>query len=245
MADTSQRTGQPFTFAEPLTAPMVMLLVAFAAVFVLQMISRTLDAFAMEYLALDTAAFIARGRLWQAFTSIFLHGGVCHFLWNMVFFWFLGSGIANAWRRREFLGYLLICGLAASMSFYVFNSLVSPEAGVKGIGASGVVFGLMIAYAMVLGERTILAFFLIPMKAKYFIAILFAIEVLLLVRGIEDGVAHIAHIGGAVAGAITIKLAWRKQSAQASSRAAREKVVGRIAGLEFMDEDPPEDGGGK
>jgi len=245
MGECSRRAGPSFTFAEPLTTPMVVLLVTFTVVFVLQMISRTLDAFAMEYLALDTAAFIARGRVWQAFTSIFLHGDLCHFAGNMIFFWFFGSGIANAWRRREFLGYLLICGLAASMFFYVFNSIRSPEVGVKGIGASGVVFGLMIAYAMVLGERTILAFFLIPMKAKYFVAICFGVEILLLWRGMADGVSHIAHIGGAVAGAITIKLAWRRQSAQASGRGAREKVIGRIAGLEIMDPENPEDGGGE
>lgn len=223
-----------FTFAEPLTWPLAALLISLTAVFLLQMLLPPFHAFAVEYLAMDTAGFIHKLRLWQPVTSVFLHGGLQHFLGNMMFLWFFGSALAHAWRRREFLFYFLLCGVAASLCFYVFN--VFRGASIKGLGASGAVFGLMIAYAMVFGERTILAFFLIPMKAKFFVAICFAIEILLLVTGAEDGVAHIAHLGGAVCGAVYLKAVWRRQSRLAGVAEGKAEAAGRIAGLEVMDD---------
>jgi membrane associated rhomboid family serine protease len=191
---------------------------------------------ALDYLAMDTAGFISKLRLWQPLTAIFLHGNLAHFLGNMVFLWFFGSALANAWRRREFLGYFFLCGVAASLLFFLFN--VFRSGSIKGLGASGAVFGLMIAYAMVFGERTILAFFMIPMKAKHFVAICFAIEILMLFAGgRDDGVAHIAHLGGAVCGAVCLKLVWRRQAQQAGETDRRARASSRIGGLEIMDED--------
>ena len=191
--------GRRLHFAEPLNSTMVVFLVLFAAIFVAQAVIPPFHRFAIDYLAMNTATFLARLHLWQALTAIFLHGGVAHFLGNMIFFWFFGSALANAWGRRDFLSYFFACGVAASLCFFGFNVVRgAPPEGLRGFGASGVVFGVMIGYAMVYGERTLLAFFLIPMKAKYFVAICFAIEVLLLWRGVPDGVSHVAHAGGAV-----------------------------------------------
>ena len=126
----------------------------------------------------------------------------------------------------------------ASLCFYAFNVLraAGPE-GIRGLGASGAVFGLMIGYAMVCGDRLILAFFLIPMRAKYFVAICFGIEILLLWKGTPDGIAHIAHIGGAVCGAITLKIVWRRQDKLAGVARGPGVASSRIGGLEVMDED--------
>jgi len=226
--------AQPrFTFAETLNGVMVALLVTMTAVFLLQVLVPPFNEFAMAYLALDTGAFLGRLHLWQAVTSVFLHGGVQHFIGNMVFLWFFGSALANGWRTREFIGYFLLCGVVGSLCFYAVN--VFRAGSIKGLGASGAVFGLMVAYAMVYGERLILAFFMIPMRAKFFVAICFGIELILLWTGAQDGVSHIAHVGGAVGGAVYLKVVWRRQDAAGGSRPP--PGAGRIASLEIMDDD--------
>ena len=217
---------------------MAALLITFTVVFLLQVVVPPFGRFAVGHLALDTAAFLGKLHLWQAVTAIFLHGGVQHFLFNMIFLWFFGSALANAWRRREFVVYFLTCGIVASLCFYGFNVARLPAGtSIKGLGASGAIFGLMIAYAMVFGNRTMLAFFMIPMKAKYFVAICFAIEILILWTATADGVAHIAHIGGAICGVIYLKVAWRGQARLAGRTRGRAAASSRIGGLEVMDTD--------
>lgn len=237
---SSEPTG-PYrlTFAEPLTRAMVVLLAVMAAVFVPQVLAPPFATFAHDYLALNTATFLGKLYLWQAVTSVFLHAGVAHFMGNMIFLWFFGSALANAWRPREFLTFFLACGIAASLCFFALNvwRAAPGSAGITGMGASGAVFGLMIAYAIIFGERMVLAFFLIPMKAKHFVAICFAIEVLLLWAGTRDGVGHVAHAGGAVCGMAYLKLAWRRQARHTMRTRRRAPAQSRIGGLELMESD--------
>ncbi len=221
--------------AEPLTLPMVVLLVVFAVIFALQIAVPPFRRFAEDYLAMDSQAFLGKLRLWQALTAMFLHGSPCHFIGNMAFFWFFGSLVANAWRRRDFLAFFFTCGVVASLCFWAFNGLTSAKP-VKGFGASGAVMGLMIACAMVYGERTVLAFFMIPMRIKYFVAIALALDILLLVGTVEDGVGHCAHIGGAICGAAYLKVAWWRQRRQAGEARGPGKAKSRIGGLEIMDD---------
>jgi membrane associated rhomboid family serine protease len=222
--------------AEPLTPALMALLLAFAVVFVLQMVVPPFQAFALDCLALDTHAFLGRLHLWQAVTSMFLHGSVCHFLSNMVFLWFFGSLLANAWRAREFLVYFFTCGIVASLCFFAFNALRTPAA-VKGLGASGAVMGLMIACAMVYGDRVVFAFFMIPMKLKYFVAIALAVDVLAVCATVQDGVGHAAHLGGAICGVVYLKAMRRRQNRLAGVTTGRAAAGSRMGGIEVMDDD--------
>lgn len=223
------------TLAEPLNRVMIALLTTFLAVFLLQSLISPFERFALEYLALDTSACVAELRLWQFVTAIFLHGSIQHFVVNMLFLWFLGSALANAWRGREFLLFFFVCGLSGSLSFYVFSVFVEDP--MTGLGASGAIFGLMAAYAMVFGERTILAFFMIPMKAKFFVGCCIAIEVLILWKGTPDGVGHIAHLGGAAAGYVYLKIVWKAQEVHAGGGVKPAKAESRMRGLEVMNKD--------
>jgi membrane associated rhomboid family serine protease len=222
------------TIAEPLTPAMVTLLIAFAAVFALQLAAPPFNQFALNYLAMDTGAFLAKGRVWQAVTAIFLHGSVCHFLMNMMFFWFFGSLLANSWRQREFLSFFFTCGLVASLCFFAIGAVAFP-APVKGLGASGAVMGLMAGCALVCGDRIVLAFFFIPMKLKHFVAVCLALDLLVLIG--TGGLAEAAHVGGAVCGAVYIKLAWWRQRRLAGGSCRGPKVHSRIEGLEFPDDE--------
>ena len=228
------------TLAEPLTWPIAALLILIAVVFDLCLAVPPFRSFAIAYLAMDTSAFLARLRLWQAVTSIFVHIDPCHFISNAVFLWFFGSALANAWRPREFLTFFFTCGIVASVCFYVFNLFRTPPmgmAGFVGFGASGAVMGIMIAYAMIFGERIILAFFMIPMKAKYFVAICIAIDLLATCGSVQDGVGHVAHLGGAICGAVYLKVAWRSQRGLAGVTRGKARADSRISGLEVMDDD--------
>lgn len=228
---------QRSSFAEPPNATMVTLLVVFAVVFLLQMLFPPFDELARLYLAMNTATFLSRLHLWQAVTAMFLHDGIWHFVTNMIFFWFFGSALANAWRKREFLGYFLLCGIAGSLCFFALNFLGAGPEGVTGLGASGGVFGLMIAYAMVYGERVLVAFFLIPMRAKFFVAICFGIQFIVLWRGGAGGASNFAQVGGAVAGAIALKVVWRRQDRFAGPASGPGAASSRMGGLEIMDDD--------
>ena len=224
------------TIAEPLNWPMVMLLISFAVVFALQLAVPPFNRFAHAYLVMDTSAFLAKGRVWQAVTSIFLHGSVCHFVGNMIFLWFFGSLLSNAWRPREFLTFFFTCGIVSSLCFYVFNILRTSQP-VRGLGASGAVLGVMIACAMIYGDRIVLAFLFIPMKIKHFVAFSVAIDILCVVGTVEDGVGHVAHLGGAICAAIYLKVMWRLQSGLAGVARGKAKASSRIGGLEVMDDD--------
>ncbi len=223
---------------EPPARIMLVLLWIFIGVYLAQRLVPSFGAFALDYLTMDPRAFLAKGRAWQALSSMFLHdpNDVRHLLFNMVFFWIFGNSLANTWRSREFLGYFLLCGIAGSLCFFAYQKVTGDDS--PGLGASGAIFGLMIAYAMVFGERIVLAFFLIPMKAKYFVAICVTIELLALYSGMQDGVAHMAHLGGAVVGAFWLKAAWAWQDRRAGVTFGKAATRNRLAGLEVMDQPP-------
>lgn len=175
-----------------------LLLIANALVYVVQTLAP--PWFTLLF-GLRPADVVGRLFLWQPLTYMFLHGGFFHVLFNLLILWMMGGEVERFWGKREFLRYYGICGLGAAALAFVFayDGLV--------IGASGAVFGVMTAFALMFPERTIYVWFVIPVPAKYLVLILFAIE--LLVIGGRDGVAHFAHVGGAVTGYLYLRYGWR------------------------------------
>lgn len=137
---------------------------------------------------------------WQLFTYMFMHGGFAHIFFNMLALWMFGMELENTWGSRKFLVYYMMCGLGAAIS----NLLVAPLIGQAGptIGASGAVFGVLVAFGMLFPDRPIYIYFLLPVRAKYFVAFYMALELFYGVTGTSDGVAHFAHLGGAVVGLV-------------------------------------------
>ena len=132
-----------------------------------------------------------------------MHGGFGHIFFNMFILWMFGVEIENIWGSRKFLYFYLICGVAAGLAHLFIAPLFSAPA--LTIGASGAVFGVMIAFAMSFPDRYIYLWFLIPIKAKYLIGFLFVLEIFWIGEA-GSNVAHLAHLGGAVAGFIFIML---------------------------------------
>jgi membrane associated rhomboid family serine protease len=142
--------------------------------------------------------------LWQPFTYLFLHdpGGFSHILFNMLALYLFGSTLEGVWGTRRFLRYYFICGIGAGLCVIAAN-LFFGGLDTRTIGASGAIYGLLIAFGVLFPEATILFMFIFPMKAKYFVAIIGAIAFLSSMSastGAGSGVSHFAHLGGFVVG---------------------------------------------
>jgi membrane associated rhomboid family serine protease len=137
--------------------------------------------------------------LWQLITYGFLHGSLLHLAFNMFALYMFGSAVERAFGARRYLTYYVVCVVSAAITQLVFAAI----AGViyPTVGASGGVFGLLLAYAIYFPHnRIVLLFPPIPMPARMFVALYAALELFLGVSGAEGGVAHFAHLGGLVGG---------------------------------------------
>lgn len=137
--------------------------------------------------------------VWQLVTYLFLHdpGGFSHILFNMLALWMFGMDIERAWGTRRFLKFYFLCGVGAGLCVVVLNLLFgNPYA--RTIGASGAIYGLLLAFAMLWPDRQILFNFLIPIKAKYYAMIIGAITFLSALAAPGGPVSHIAHLGGMI-----------------------------------------------
>ena len=166
---------------------------------------------------------------WQYVTYMFLHQGFSHIFFNMFALWMFGYAIENAWGSKRFLFYYFVTGIGAGLvqtvvvgidvatSFGTFlpdmniihpidartiNSIVT-------IGASGAVFGILLAFGMMFPNMYIYLYFLLPIKAKWFVIIYGVLELIAGIGGSGDNIAHFAHLGGMLFG-IGLILYWRK-----------------------------------
>ncbi len=181
------------------------LIVANVAVFVLQVLARTLGDSGIEPIFGLTPAFVF-GNLWvwQIVTYMFLHSTAWlgHLLLNMLMLWMFGTEVEKVWGTREFVKYYFICGIGAGL----VTCLVFPHS--TTIGASGAVFGVMLAYGFLFPDRRIFFWFIFPMRAVSFILLCIGVELFSLLS-LSDGVAHFAHLGGVLFGYLYLKRVWR------------------------------------
>jgi membrane associated rhomboid family serine protease len=141
-------------------------------------------------------------QIWQLITYQFMHGGFSHILFNMFALWMFGMEIENYWGPKKFLIYYLLCGVVAGLFQLFLTPLLGSSPAVT-IGASGAVYGVLIAFGLMFPDRYIFLYFLVPVKAKYLIGFLIVLE-FMLVDSAQTNVAHLAHLGGALAGFLFI-----------------------------------------
>ena len=159
------------------------------------------QAWALYYLALDPRTFLQRFFIWQPFTYVFIHesGAIFHVLFNMLCLWWLGQSVEGKLGSRRF-AYLYFCsGAVAGLCHCAFM----PNAPV--VGASGAVMGVLVAFAVLFPEATILFMFIFPMKAKHMAMLLIGIDLFYSIAGSGGKVAHLAHLGGAAFGLVFLK----------------------------------------
>ena len=146
---------------------------------------------------------------WQVLSYAFLHGGFGHLFFNMLGLWMFGSELERLWGAKRYIQLLLASILAAAVVQLVFTLLtgsLNPT-----LGASGGLFGLLLAYGMLFpNQRVMLLFPPIPMPAWLFVTLYGALELYLGVTGSGQGVAHFAHLGGMAAGYVLL-VHWARQ----------------------------------
>ena len=177
---------------------------------------------------------------WQPVTYMFMHGNFGHLFFNMFALWMFGAAIENYWGIKRFLIYYFVAGVGAALVYEIWqyvdftyimhlqdysgvqisqNQTISVEKFLDHftmVGASGAVYGLLLAFGMLFPNSLIYIYFLIPVKAKWFVLIYGGIEVLYCIFASSDGIAHIAHLGGMLFGLLLI-LFWRKKDRSRNS----------------------------
>ena len=145
-------------------------------------------------------------RIWQPVTYMFLHGGMTHLFFNMFALWMFGAEIENQWGTRQFNIYYFVCGIGAA----VVNLLATMGNPYPTVGASGAIYGVLLAFGMMFPNRYIFLYFLFPVKAKYFIAGYALIEFVSgfgsRSMGSGSNIAHFAHLGGMLIGFLYISI---------------------------------------
>jgi len=149
-------------------------------------------------------------QLWQILTYAFLHANLMHISFNMLAVYMFGADVERVWGGRRYLTYYLVCVVSAALAQLGVSSVTGTY--YPTIGASGAVFGLLLAFSLYFPERQIML--LIPpiiLPAKVFVVLYGTLELVLGVTGTEEGVAHFAHLGGLAGGFLLLRYwkAWR------------------------------------
>ena len=140
---------------------------------------------------LTPALVTQRYYLWQLVTYIFLHDGFLHILFNMLGLWMFGSELERLWGSREFTKFFFICGIGAGLLTVLF----SPHSLTTTIGASGSIYGILLAYGMTFPNR-IIYWIIFPIPAKWLVTIFGAMAFFSSLSTSGGGIAHIANLGG-------------------------------------------------
>ncbi|HUO39271.1 MAG TPA: rhomboid family intramembrane serine protease [Mycobacterium sp.] len=191
------------------------LLFANIGVFVLQLLlgDRLFILFALWPPASTAYPGAPAFRLWQLLTYGFLHGNLTHLLFNMLALYMFGTEVERLLGARRFLIYYLVCVVGAAVAqLLVVGTLDRPP--LPTVGASGGVFGLLLAFGLAYPHRRIMLLFPpIPMPAWVFVTLYGGLELYLGVTGTNEGVAHFAHLGGMAAGYVMLSH-WRRTASR-------------------------------
>jgi membrane associated rhomboid family serine protease len=158
-------------------------------------------------LGLSPQAVFEQLALWQPFTYMFLHstGGFGHILINMLSLWMFGTELERTWGTRFFAKYYIVTGLGAAATSMLLSLWFDDMYYNVTVGASGAIYGLLLAYGMYFPHRPIYLYFIFPIPARVFVMIVGAIAFISSLSGPGGGVAHAAHLGGLVAGYLYLK----------------------------------------
>jgi membrane associated rhomboid family serine protease len=189
----------------PLTPAVKALIIANTAMFVLTFLVPDI----LIRLALIPEQVIGRFAIWQCVTYLFLHGGFFHILFNMLTLWMFGVELERMWGTKFFTRYYFITGIGAGLTQIVLG-LMPFEFGrqfyyTATVGASGAIYGLLLAYALYFPNRPIYMYLVFPIPARYFVMILGGINLLSTLGGGGGGVAYTAHLGGLATGYLYLK----------------------------------------
>ena len=211
-----------YFFGGPITRTVKTLITLNIAIYVLQVITHLFGSNFLElYFGLVPIRVTRELMLWQLVTYMFLHGGIFHILFNMLTLFMFGNDLERYWGTRRFLNYYFVTGIGAGICSW----LAAPNSVAVVIGASGAVYGLLLAYALTYPNRIVYLNFLLPVKVKWLVLIMGAIAFVSSIGGGEPGIAHIAHLGVMVIGYLYLKgKGWRDKYRYFDEQRRREQL---------------------
>jgi membrane associated rhomboid family serine protease len=176
------------------------LLILMGAVFLLQ---EFVSDMIVVFLGLVPGLVWHKYFLWQLGTYIFLHGDISHILFNLLALWMFGGELENYWGSSRFLKYFFFCGIGAGIVTVICTILFTPQyQRIPIIGASGAIYGLLLAFGWLFPDRRIYVYFLFPIPARYFVILFGFLEFIYFSRGGGGGISHLTHLGGLLFGLI-------------------------------------------
>jgi len=183
------------------------LIIANTVVFLLMWLVGPVGRFFMQWFALYPADVVTRFYVWELATYLFLHGGFMHILMNMLFLWFFGKDLEDIWGTRRFLQFYFFCGVGAGLVVVLANYLFGNPR-IPTTGASGAIFGVLLVAAVLWPDRIII-FYIFPIKLKYLVMILGAIQFFGL-SDLNGGVSNVAHLSGMAFGYAFLKVSKKR-----------------------------------
>jgi membrane associated rhomboid family serine protease len=142
--------------------------------------------------------------IWQPITYMFIHGDLFHVLINMFVLWMFGSEMESIWGRTQFLRYYFLTGVGSGLVWLLFNAGQSYSVL---IGASGAIYGILIAYGMMFPNRTVYLYFMIPIKVKWFVIFLGVVAFLSSFNN-NTNISHLTHLSGMMIGFVYLRYYW-------------------------------------
>jgi membrane associated rhomboid family serine protease len=189
-------------FGGPVTRTVKILIITNVAVFLVLAFSELAGSHVLiSYFGLIPARVTHQLMLWQLVTYMFLHAEILHLFFNMLTLFMFGNDLERHWGTERFLKYYFITGIGAG----VCSWLVAMDGAAATIGASGAIYGLLLAYGLLYPNRIVFLNFLIPVKVKYLVLLMGAIAFFSSLSGRESGISHIAHLGGMLVGLVFLK----------------------------------------
>lgn len=201
----------------------------------------SLESAALKYFALWPVSLGFEP--WQLITYQFLHGGFGHIFFNMFALWMFGMELENLWGSRRFAVYYLLSGIVAGGT-HLAVTWITDGAAVPTVGASGSIMGVLLAFGLLFPDRPVMMFpIFFPIPARVFVIGYAALDLILGVTNASDGVAHFAHLGGALGGLLLLKFGeplFRWIDGMGSSTATYSS--GRMMNVEYRDITPQSHG---
>lgn len=221
--------GQTISFSFPPFAGWVRrIIIACTAIYFFQIViplfSRNAVGWMREWFALIPVD-VMHGKIWQLFTYSLLHAGFSHVFFNMLTLWFIGAYLESDWGPRRFIECYVFCVVGAALVTTVvsYTHFLGMDPGTETMGASGGIFGLLMAFGIIYADQEM---FLFPLpfriKAKYLVGIWVVVAIIAVFEPSQGGVAVFAHLGGLFFGFLWVKF----MPARGVSYAASEQYFG-------------------
>ena len=215
MSNFSRGYGYRFDISGYFPRAIKTLCIICVSVFLLQELSRfafpaTGWSFWLDWFGLVPHAVTHGFRLWQPVTYIFLHDGILHILFNLLYLAMFGADLEHAWGAKRFYKYFFLCGVGAGIINVIVKTALDPHglstSLIPTIGASGAIYGILLAAAVVMPHRQIWVFPLpVTVSMRVFVIVMGAIEFFGTIGSTGDNVSHVCHLGGMLVGYVYLR----------------------------------------